>query len=702
MKLKKSIAAAALLLLAGAPDSRASEVLSYREVVGRLTGMERLASPVVTGERSGASTSHDRRSVYDPASDTYRNWSANDDGGGSIRREGDGVVMVDVQGPGALWRVWSARPEGGHIRIYLDGSDTPAVDKPFRDFFNDCEAEYPGLAMTLSRGRNTFVPVTFAKSCKVVLQDGWGAYFHATHTLFPEGTKVEPFPGFTPEVVSVLKRASDSWSRRGSSPYPEAETSRKAETIEIAPGEKREIAIDGAGAVRALKVKPLGLPEDRIRQEDILRELVLSLSWDGEGKPSVWAPLGDFFGTSPGINPFKTRPMGCVDGEFYSYWYMPYSDGMRLAIGNDGDEPRKVAVELETVALEAKVAAGLLRFCAAWHGDDFTGLDAPRFVHRRGDRWPDWPLLVVQGRGRYVGMSLHVWKFGGWWGEGDEKFFVDGEAFPSTIGTGSEDYIGYAWAADPPFVTFDSASAACSRIRPDAQEDTSVCRFHLCDDVPFESGFQGFIEVMPNRDCRPALYDTCVYWYREKGAENPYPEVLIDQRRHLRPSREMRHAMPVTFESTKPKPGTIEGEGMKVLLAGSGRHWVQDMGNFPDGIWSGDAQLVWTDATLGDEIEIEFFLDEGGRFDLHAAFTKAADYGVFLLSVDGRPLDRRFDFFDEKVTTTGEIPLGAFDLSAGRHVLSAKAIGQNPKVKAGSTGGYLFGLDYLRTEAAAK
>ena len=119
-------------------------------------------------------------------------------------------------------------------------------------------------------------------------------------------------------------------------------------------------------------------------------------------------------------------------------------------------------------------------------------------------------MLVVEGKGRYVGMSEHIWKFGGWWGEGDEKFFVDGEKYPSTVGTGSEDYIGYAWAANPPFVTFDSALAAVPRLRPDAQEDTSVCRFHVCDDIPFADSFQGFIEVMPNGNCRP-----CVFTVRE-------------------------------------------------------------------------------------------------------------------------------------------------------------------------------------------
>ena len=474
------------ILVLGTRDAPAAERLTYADFAARLLSLERLAEPVAPGERTGASTSHDRRSSFDAATGAYRGWSANDDGSGSIRREGEGRVMVDLQGPGVLWRVWSAKPEAGHIRVYLDGSASPAVDKPFRDFFGDLEREYPGLAMTLSRGRNAFVPIPFAKACKVVLLEGWGAYFHCTHTQFPAGTEVETFPGFTPEVTAALARASEAWSRRGASPYAAgAGTSMRVETLDLPAGGTREMAVPGAGAVRVLRVKPLGLPPERLAQEDILRELTLSLFWDGESKPSVWAPLGDFFGTSPGLNPFKTRPTGCIDGRFYCHWYMPFASGMRLVLGNDGGAARRIAVEMETVALEPSAAARLLRFSAAWHADDFTGLDARRFIHKRGDRWPDWPLLVVEGRGRYVGMTQHIWKFGGWWGEGDEKFFVDGEPFPSTLGTGSEDYIGYAWAAEPPFVTFDSASAACSRLRPDSEEDTSVCRFHLCDDIPF-------------------------------------------------------------------------------------------------------------------------------------------------------------------------------------------------------------------------
>jgi hypothetical protein len=312
--------------------------IAYPDLVARLTDLERLAAPLVAGEKTAASTSHDRGATYDAKTDRYRNWAANGDGGGCIRREGDGQVMVDLQGPGVLWRMWSAKADGGHLCVYLDGNETAVIDKPFNEYFGTLEKELPGLAMTLSNGRNAFIPISFAKSCKVVLLSGWGAYYHCTHTSFATGTQVEPFPGFTPEVMAALKKASDVWSRRGTQPRAGGSVSIKKRTIDVAPGKQQSLALAGAGAIRALRVKPIGLPDDRIAREDILRELTLAIAWDGESKPSVWAPLGDFFATSPGLNPFKTLPMGCCDGTFYSYWHMPYAAGAKATAA--GQNPK--------------------------------------------------------------------------------------------------------------------------------------------------------------------------------------------------------------------------------------------------------------------------------------------------------------------------------------------------------------------------
>ncbi|MHC4181592.1 MAG: hypothetical protein ACYSWU_29210, partial [Planctomycetota bacterium] len=181
-QLWKVVVTVAIVSSATAGTAAGGERFTYADLVGRLTDLERLATPVVPGEKTSASTSHDRGMSYDSSSDTYRNWSANGDGGGCIRREGDSQVMVDLKGSGVLWRTWSARAGGGHIKIFIDGNAVPVIDKRFDAYFGDYEKEYPGLAMTLSRGRNEFIPLSFAQSCKVVVEKGWGMYIHCTPT----------------------------------------------------------------------------------------------------------------------------------------------------------------------------------------------------------------------------------------------------------------------------------------------------------------------------------------------------------------------------------------------------------------------------------------------------------------------------------------------------------------------------------------
>jgi len=456
----------------------------------------------------------------------------------------------------------------------------------------------------------------------------------------------------------------------------------------LAGSEKSELRIAGARAIRAIKIRP-ALPQHVRAQEDALREMTLAIKWDGEPTPSVWAPLGDFFATSPGVNLYKALPMGMTEDGFYCYWYMPFERGAVIELANDGQQPRKLAIEVETAPV-AKPPGELLRFHAWWHGDDYTGVDKERFT--AGDRRPDWPLLVTEGRGRYVGMTQHIWKFGGWWGEGDEKFFVDGEKYPSTIGTGSEDYIGYAWAANPPFVTFESALACNTHLLPDAQKDTSVNRFHVCDDVPFRTSFEGVIEkYVPNydRQGRPCLFDTTVYWYAMPGSKSPYKQVPLAERAHPRP----------TVKTPPPPkqlaPDAIEGEGLKVVRCDGGRHWIQDMRNYPGGKWSAAKHLIWTGGKKGESITVEFAVPTSGERQIKVRLTKACDYGIFQLYLDEKKVGQPIDLYDPNVVPTEATSLGRHHLTKGKHTLRAEAIGCNKKAKDLSVGTYLFGLDYM-------
>ncbi|WP_146403136.1 hypothetical protein [Planctomycetes bacterium CA13] len=121
------------------------------------------------------------------------------------------------------------------------------------------------------------------------------------------------------------------------------------------------------------------------------------------------------------------------------------------------------------------------------------------------------------------------------------------------------------------------------------------------------------------------------------------------------------------------------------------------MSTYRDGLWSRDAQLIWTQGKMGESIEIEFSVPADDKYDLLAVFTKAIEYGIFEFAVDGESVDKRVDLYDTEVTTSGEISLGKLTLTKGLHRLKATIVGHNAMSKGGHrTGANLFGLDYVR------
>ena len=186
--------------------------------------------------------------------------------------------------------------------------------------------------------------------------------------------------------------------------------------------------LTGAEALTSVKVS-LDLPSDANAQRNLLRELTIAIYWDDEKEAAVWSPLGDFFGFVGGADPYQSLPMGVLaDGTFYCAWYMPFARSARIVVGNDGAAARTMRWQITHQPLS--IPATLARFHAKWHRD--------AFLPTREDRRFDWTLLTTEGRGRFVGTHLHGWNpEGGWWGEGDDKFFIDGERFPSSFGTGS-------------------------------------------------------------------------------------------------------------------------------------------------------------------------------------------------------------------------------------------------------------------------
>lgn len=653
--------------------------LTYVDLVHRLTDLEGLATLPLPGEKGALFSSYDRASQYDAATGKYVKWDANGDGGGIIRMEGDEAVLAEMTGPGCIWRTWSATPGDGHVKIYLDGATTPVVDLPFKAYFDHQNAPftYPTLVhTTTANGYNSYVPIPYQKSCKIVADKNWGNYYQFSYTTFPPNTMVPTFTRDLGAPAQTALAAADNFlsARLGTDPAILSATRRGEKMFAKAvmvPANKTAVIADlrGPQAITSLrfKVDPTTLGE----ATDTLREVVLSIRWDNDTSPSVWVPLGDFFGTAPGINRYQSLPLGMSAEEFYSYWYMPFGRRAHIELINESQRPIALQMTLTHAPLTRPIAE-LGRFHTKWHRDAL--LPDPTT-----GRAIDWPLLETQGRGRFCGVMLHVWNpKGGWWGEGDEKFFVDGEKFPSTFGTGSEDYFGYAWSSLRLF-----QHALHNQTHSDSKSgNISVNRWHIADNVPFQQRFDGNIEkYFPNT--RPTLYAATTYWYLAPGGIDPYEPVPHDQRIGY-------YAPLVPLH----RPGIQEGEDLRVISKTGGNTSTQDMAGF-NGDWSGFSQLWWQGAKPGDTLDLNVTAPTAGKYVVKAQFTKARDYGIAQFSLDGQKLGAPLDFYNDGVIATGELTLGTIDLTAGDHKFTAAITGANDK----AAKAYLVGLDYVKLEA---
>jgi hypothetical protein len=653
-----------------------ADTYTYPQLVDRLTDMQALAKLPPPGEKMLLASSYDRSSQYDATQDKYLNWNANADGSGIVRKEGDDSVLMDVQGPGCIWRTWSATASAGHVKIYLDGATTPTIDLPFRGYFDGQTAPFnrPNLVYIPSaaaHGYDNFTPIPFQKSCKIVAEKGWGSYYQFTYSQFPDGTTVPTFSmDLSADDLAALDRANQILGQCGQEPGG-AQPGEKTQTtaIHAEAGKVTTVADLGnvGGSITALKVK-LNLPQDPEAQRVLLRQLTLSITWDNDAAPAVWSPLGDFFGYVGGADTFQSLPVGLTDdGTFYSYWYMPFGQKAHLEVGNDGPAPVDMTWTVSSAPLP-QPAALFARFHAKWHRD--------AFLPTRPDRAIDWTLLTTQGTGRYVGTHLHGWNpRGDWWGEGDDKFFIDGEKFPSIFGTGSEDYFGYAWSSAGHF----SRPYHNQILNEDNSGHFDDNRWHIPDSVPFQSSFEGDIEkYFPNT--RTTLYAAEVFWYLNAGGTDPYAAVPVTDRVGYWVIPNIYHI-----------DGVIEAEKLKPNPKPAQPFQSQRMEEYAANTWSNDHQFLWHADKPGESVTLELPAQKPGNYHLILRYTQSHAYGIFQANFNGTDLGTPVDLYSAKTAPLDPVDLGVVTLTDAPPVLKFTLTGKND-----ASGGCHFGLDYIQ------
>jgi hypothetical protein len=291
----------------------------------------------------------------------------------------------------------------------------------------------------------------------------------------------------------------------------------------------------------------------------------------------------------------------------------------------------------------------------------------------------DWPIADLKGKGVFVGDMLSIMNpVTAWWGEGDEKIYLDGEPFPSHFGTGTEDYYGYAWCWPVPFNHVYHNEPRCDG--PGNYGHTSVNRFHVIDRIPFTRDFRFDMELWHwHESCRVDMA-VCAYWYARPGGRDQFqPITPADlQVRILPPYQPTRVA------------GAIEGEQMSILeKAGVAE---------PQGVdgCSGEQHLWWRDAQPGGRLVLALPAPAAGRYRVLARCVTAGDYGIMQISINDQPAGGPRDFYNPAVAVGQEFEVGVFALNAGQNSLVVQIEGANDK----AAKRYMFGLDYIRLESA--
>lgn len=533
-------AAWCLLLTASGPALSGQDQwdITTRDLIEEMVSLERLSRLPPLGERHLQFSSYDRRSrVVDGKT---VDWWANRDFGNYLRMEktsrGYEFVMAEAEGPGAIVRMWSANPGGRTWRIYLDGDDQPVIETAGKKLLGGAVPPWgKPFAQRRNLGANFIFPIAFSRSVKVTVQDPVTGprpppmYYHVNLRMFAPETRVKPF---SIAELRLLKSEVEATARILADPdslIPAGESASAG--LELRPGAE-ETLFDFSGE-KAVVLFEVEIQAEQADLAELLGKSLLLITFDEMSRPAVAAPLNDFFGASPGAPEMRTLPSSIIPtstgAQLKSRWVMPFKSRAEIKIVNQSS--RRLSLSARAVIADREFGEDSIYFHAGWRERDRIPTRPPS----------DFRMLEVRGRGRFVGLTMNVRNpmnlF--WWGEGDEKIWVDDDEFPSIFGTGTEDYFGYAWCVQyfkfthayhgvsvptteflvvPQVLPFPFLWEAISRATRQPAV-VSQYRWQILDDIPFSERLLFDMEILHHRNTEIDV-NAAAFWYAEAGSED--------------------------------------------------------------------------------------------------------------------------------------------------------------------------------------
>lgn len=445
----------------------------------------------------------------------------------------------------------------------------------------------------------------------------------------------------------------------------------------IMPGETFVMAdLKGPGVVNHIW---LTVADNEFAWQRLLR---LRVYYDGKKTPSIDVPLGDFFGVGHGYDR-NLDSMMIRNSSFgrarNSYWSMPFRESCRITVTDEGNRP-----------------ATMFYYHVDWQkhpslADDIGYLHAYYRQERPAVKGRNYAFLDIKGAaGHYVGTVLNVIQTDiGWFGEGDDLFYVDGAKHPQILGTGTEDYVNEAWGLRVSTGNWAGTPVAEGEL---VGARLTGYRWHVPDPVPFTRSLWAGIEhagwtynadgsVRSGFEERPDYFSSTAFWY-QKGVNETLPEPPYGEAR-LR----LGNAIQIAVEDSLADVKTMGGKASVQKEV----DWGRDL-------------LFFEAQDKGARIDIPIDVPETGRYEVLARIAQAPDYGDYIALFDGKPanVDTRQASTSE-IPATGpavihnylpevlvaiEYPLGWLQLTKGRHTLSFICTGKDSR-----SSGYNLGVN---------
>ncbi|MBN1894548.1 DUF2961 domain-containing protein [bacterium] len=601
-----------------------------------------------------------KQSVEIGSISSYDRSGGNDDGFSgkysSIRKEAGGLVLVDLKGHGCIYRIWTPTPTDDWMAFFFDGEKKPRIRIRFRDLFTGNQPPFlHPIAGSGAGGFYSYYPLTFRKSCKIIMESDQVQFYQVNYALYPKNIGIKTVDAMPdPAEIAHLERAVALWNSAGkdisSHCAGPGETIRIIRTHEtLAPGKTVQLFdIKQPGRITGLWL----MPADALADKD--RSILIRMTWDNQASPAVYCPVGDFFGASWGDPAMQSLMLGTRDNTDYSYFPMPFDWSARVELiseATDG-EPVEIQAELAFAAGPRTSEEGM--FCALWRRENPTAMGKP------------FTFLDFRGQGHVVGCMLQAQGLEPGatpFFEGDDQTWIDGRL--AIHGTGSEDFFNGGWY-DVPDRWEQRRSfpvSGCLDYKKHLGRSAGY-RFMLADAYAFRKSILHTIEHAPERNELATDYCAVTFLYtkdhpaRISGLDPPESRKTLDFNSfRFTPGWNVPvHAFSFRNVALEKKTETLGGEEVRFFSMKAGG-----------------------DDIFGQPfVAFDFDIPQTGKYRVSMEAVTGSYQGIVQMFRDESPLGDPVDLFSKARQKSGMLDLGSLSLQKGSNTLYFKLMGKNP------------------------